>query len=221
MTLRDKYQLTTDCVVFGYTGDALEVALIERKQKPFKGEWALPGGFLEGNETVEECAYRELQEETNIDDLYLEQFHVFSEPDRDPRGRVITTAFFALVNEEGIQLSASEDAKSVQWWPAYNLPPLAFDHHKIYQMALKKMRLSVEENLIAFKLLPKEFTLTQLQSLYEAIYNESYDKRNFRKKLAKLDFIKPAGAKTLKGKHRPAKLYRFAPKKGVHHGSFF
>lgn len=206
---RAKYALTTDCVIFGYSEGDLQVALIKRKNPPFAGAWALPGGFVEEDETVEECAYRELAEETNIKEVYLEQFHVYSALKRDPRGRVITVAFVALVARESATLVATEDAAEVVWWPAYKLPKLAFDHREIFEGALEHLRIMVEIKPVVFKLLPKKFTLTALQDLYEALFNERFDKRNFRKKILKLPYVVATGEYTEAGKHRPAQLYTF------------
>lgn len=213
LTKRSHYSLSTDCVVFGYHNGSLDVALIERKNTPFKGKWALPGGFMEGDETVEECARRELHEETGIEDVYLEQFQVFSEPDRDPRGRVITVAFFALVNTNDYHLVADEDAADAKWWPAYDLPELAFDHPQIYARALEALRHAVESKPLAYHLLPKEFRLSELQRLYERIFDTELDKRNFRKQVAQMPFIKPTGKMTSGDRHRPAQLYKFLRRK--------
>ncbi len=203
------YPITVDCVIFGYKEGELMIALIERKNPPFKGSWAIPGGFIEGDETVEEGAIRELKEETGIDDIYLEQFHVFSKPKRDPRGRVITVAFFALINSEQFELVANEDAAKAQWWSAYDLPHLAFDHALIFEKALEALRNTIRIKPIAFELLPKYFTLTQLQLLYEQIFGMKIDKRNFRKKIQKLEYIRSSGKLTKGGRHRPAMLYQF------------
>jgi 8-oxo-dGTP diphosphatase len=206
---RTHYPLTVDCVIFGYDGIELKVALIERKKPPFAGNWALPGGFLIGNETVEQAAHRELQEETGIHDVYLEQFHVFSKPERDPRGHVITIAFFALIASDKIELVATEDAANAQWFSAYKIPKLAFDHDDIYTKALESLRIAITIKPLVFKLLPKYFTLTMLQNLHEQILGTSIDKRNFRKKILKDDFIQETKKTTRGGQHRPARLYIF------------
>lgn len=209
---RFHYPVSVDSVVFGYTEGELKVALIERKNEPFLGMWAIPGGFMEGNETVEETALRELKEETGIEGVYLEQFHVFNKPGRDPRGPTITVALFALINSDRCHLIASDDAAKAKWWPAYELPHLAFDHDEIYQKALEALRVAMRTKPLAFELLPKEFTLTHLQDLYEQVFGIKLDKRNFRKKVAKWDFIKASGNKTEGGRHRPAELYRYDAK---------
>jgi 8-oxo-dGTP diphosphatase len=155
---------------------------------------------------------RELKEETGIEDVYLEQFHVFNKPGRDPRGPTITIALFALINSDQCHLIASEDAAKAKWWPAYKLPPLAFDHNEIYVKALEALRIALRTKPLAFELLPQQFTLTHLQNLYEQIFGIPLDKRNFRKKVAKMDFIRASGNKTTGKRHRPALLYQYDPK---------
>jgi ADP-ribose pyrophosphatase YjhB (NUDIX family) len=210
MKNRDLYPVTVDSVVFGYAEGELKVALIERKEDPFKGKWAIPGGFMEGSETAEETAMRELKEETGLDKIYLEQFHVFSSHGRDPRGRTIAVAFFALIDSDQVRLAASADAAIAKWWSAYRIPELAFGQSEIYKKALQALRNAMKTRPLAFELLPKAFTLTQLQHLYEQVFDTKIDKRNFRRKLAKMEFICPTGKKQGE-KHRPAMLYRYDP----------
>ncbi len=207
---RDRYPVTADSVVFGYADGELKVALIERKMDPFKGMWAIPGGFMEGDETAEETALRELKEETGLDEIFLEQFHVFSSHGRDPRGRTITVAFFALIDSDKVRLIASEDAAEAEWWSAYRIPKLAFGQSEIYTKALQALRNAMKTRPLAFELLPKAFTLTQLQKLYEQVFDVKIDKRNFRRKVAKMEFVCPTGKKQGE-KHRPAMLYRYDP----------
>ncbi len=209
MKQRDQYPISVDSVVFGYTEGKLKVALIERKKEPFVGMWAIPGGFMEGNEMVEETALRELEEETGIKDVYLEQFHVFNKPGRDPRGPTVTIALFALINSDHCHLIASDDAEKAKWWPAYKLPQLAFDHNEIYKKAMQALRIAMRTKPLAFELLPREFTLTELQDLYEQVFGIILDKRNFRKKVMKMDYIQPTGNKTEGARHRPAELYKY------------
>lgn len=209
---RAHYPISVDSVIFGYTCGKLQVALIQRKNPPFIGMWAIPGGFMEGEETVEQTALRELQEETGIKDVYLEQFHVFNKPGRDPRGPTVTVALFALINADLCHLIASEDAAKAKWWPAYDIPELAFDHNEIYLKALEALKVALRTRPLAFELLPKQFTLTHLQDLYEQVFGIVLDKRNFRKKIAKMDFICPTEVWTAGERHRPAQLYEYDPK---------
>ena len=210
---RSTYALAIDCIIFGYAQGKLQVALIKRKNEPFKGSWALPGGFVEGDETVEQAAERELKEETGLHDIYLEQFRVFSQPDRDPRGRVISIGFFALINSEKVELVATQDAARAQWFLVDDLPSLAFDHQEIYRYALQTLRNAAKNRPIVFSLLPEQFTLTMLQNLYEQIFDMKFDKRNFRKQITGMNFIQETKKMTRGGQHRPAKLYRFHEKK--------
>jgi 8-oxo-dGTP diphosphatase len=213
--LSDKalFPISVDSVVFGLAEGELKIALIERKNPPFEGMWAVPGGFMEGDETVEETALRELKEETGIEKVYLEQFHVFSKRGRDPRGPTLTIALFALIHSDQCKLVATGDASAAKWWPAYALPPLAFDHDQICTKALNALRAALKSRPLAFELLPKAFTLYQLQDLYEQVFGISIDKRNFRKKVRKMDFIRASGKKTKGRRHRPAMLYHYDAKR--------
>lgn len=180
--------VTTDCVVFGFDSDGLRILLIERGIEPFKGKWALPGGFMQMNETLEECARRELHEETSLKLEYLEQFHSFSSVDRDPRGRVVTVAFLALVKTQNVV--GGDDAARAKWFSLSEMPQLAFDHEEICKMALMKLRERIYFEPVGFDLLPKEFTMSELQHLYEEILDTKFDRRNFYKKMTTLDVVK-------------------------------
>ncbi len=182
--------LTTDSVVFCYERKQLQVLLIRRGLAPYLGKWALPGGFLEQGETVEQCAMRELEEETGVKDIYLQQFHVFSDPRRDPREQVVTTAFIALVRKNECTLLAGDDASDARWFPCDNLPPLAFDHQEIISHALRFLQERLRIEPIAFRLLDKRFTMPDLQRLYETIHGVKYDKRNFARKMLASNFLK-------------------------------
>ena len=181
--------VTTDSVIFGFDGSSINILLIERGGEPCKGAWALPGGFLNMDETVEEGAKRELQEETNIEDVYLEQFHVFSEVNRDPRERVLTVAFFALVSKNELQVVAGDDASNARWFEWNHLPTLAFDHAEIIRMARERLQEKLRVSPIAFRLLDKEFKMNELQRIYELIHEKKYDRRNFQRKMEASGFL--------------------------------
>lgn len=181
--------VTTDCVIFGFDGTSINILLIERGIDPYKGAWALPGGFLNMDETVEEGAKRELYEETNVEDVYLEQFHVFSTVDRDPRERVLTVAFFALISKNEFEVIAGDDANKAQWYEWNNLPSLAFDHAEIIRMAREKLQEKLRISPIAFKLLDKVFKMDELQRIYELIHERKYDRRNFMRKMEASGFL--------------------------------
>jgi 8-oxo-dGTP diphosphatase len=200
--------VAVDLVIFTVRDGSLQVLLIERGVPPYKGQWALPGGFVLERETLEEAARRELQEETGLDDVYLEQLYTFGDPDRDPRGRTIAVAYYALTPPAPVQ--ASTDAATAAWHPAARPPKLAFDHAKILRIGLERLRAKLGYSTVGFELLPRQFTLTELQALYEAILERPLDKRNFRKKILSLGVLKSEGQKRAAGAHRPARLYSFA-----------
>ena len=202
--------VTVDCVVFGLEhADGLQVLLIQRRLPPFVGEWALPGGFVRPAECLDQAARRELQEETDVHGLFLEQLGAYGHPQRDPRGHTVTVAFYALVNLWDHQIKAATDAKQARWWPLEQLPALAFDHGKIVADAIATLRITIRHRPIGFELLPPKFTLTQLQQLYEQVLGRPFDKRNFRKKLLKLDILVALPEKETNVAHRAAQLYRF------------
>jgi 8-oxo-dGTP diphosphatase len=201
--------LTVDCVVFGYDAEELKVLLIQRDLEPFMGKWALPGGFVHSDETLDDAARRELQEETGISDLYLEQLYTFGALQRDPRERVVSVAYYALVDLFSHQLSAATDARHAVWFTLDDMPPLAFDHEEILAMAHRRLRGKVRYQPIGFELLPEKFTLTQLQRLYESILGATLDKRNFRKKLLGMELLIELDEVEQDVAHRAARLYQF------------
>lgn len=205
--------LTTDCVVFGLDAEDLKVLLIERALTPYKGEWALPGGFVHVGESLDDSALRELKEETGLSKVYLEQLYSFGNPDRDPREHVVTVAYYALVNLVEHRPKADTDAKNAAWFSLDELPPLAFDHKKIIECAIERLRGKLRYQPIGFELLPPKFTLSELQWLYERILEQEIDKRNFRKKLLGLGILKETGEFQQDVAHRAAKLYRFDRKR--------
>lgn len=200
--------VTTDIVIFTVRDKQLKLLLIMRGGEPYKGQWALPGGFIQLDEDLETGARRELAEETGISGVYLEQLYTYGAVDRDPRERVITVAYSALIPSEKIQLRASTDAEAVGWFSMDELPELAFDHKEIVDMAHQRLVAKLDYSTIAFKFMPEEFTLSELQNVYEIILREEMDRRNFRKWMLALDQIKETGGERREGAHRPAKLYR-------------
>lgn len=205
--------LAVDCVVFGLDDEDLKVLLIQRDLDPFKGRWALPGGFVHEEEGLEDAARRELQEETGLDRLFLEQLYTFGEPGRDPRGRVVSVAYYALVKLSDHKVRAATDAREASWFPVWDTPALAFDHDRILQVALARLKGKVRYQPLGFELLPPKFTLTQLQRVYETILERQLDKRNFRKKLLAMDLLVELDEVEQDVAHRAARLYRFDRRK--------
>ena len=201
--------VTTDCVIFGFDGSRLNVLLIERGIEPFKGRWAFPGGFIKMDETALMGAKRELFEETGLKDAYIKQFHAFSDPDRDPRERVITIAYYALVRIS--EVKGGDDAAKAQWFTLDQVPSLAFDHDLILRHALKELREQIHFEPIGFELLPEKFTMTQLQHLYEAILDVKFDRRNFCNKMLKLGILTELDEKLTLVNKKVAFLYKFNP----------
>ncbi len=201
--------LTVDCVVFGLDESDLKVMLIQRDISPFEGKWALPGGFVRIEETIEEAARRELQEETGLEKVFLEQLYTFGDVDRDPRERVITVAWYALVRLSDHRIKAATDARAAAWFGMDDLPQLAFDHDRILELAYQRLQNKVRYQPIGFQLLPQKFTLTQLQQLYEIILDRSLDKRNFRKKILSMNVLQELDEVETDVAHRAARLYRF------------
>lgn len=210
---KDHFYITADVVVFSVINKGLKILLIKRDHEPFKDKFALPGGFVELNEGIEDAAKRELFEETGVKDIFLKKLHPFGEVDRDPRGRVITVPFYSLIDAAKLNVSAGSDAYITKWQSAYDLPDLAFDHKKIIDDALFHLRFEINHTNIACYIMPEKFTLTELQNCYAAILNVDLDKRNFRKKMRELGILKDAHETKMDGAHRPAKLYSFKDKK--------
>lgn len=201
--------LTVDCVVFGLDEDELEVMLIRRGLEPFAGRWALPGGFVHLDETLEDAARRELEEETGLRKVFLEQLYTFGAVDRDPRERVVTVAYYALVKLSDHKVRAATDATDAAWFSLNDLPDLAFDHAHILEVALARLKGKVRYQPIGFELLPKKFTLTQLQRMYEIILDRPLDKRNFRKKILGMGLLIELDEVQKDVAHRAARLYKF------------
>ncbi|MDH5324274.1 MAG: NUDIX hydrolase [Gammaproteobacteria bacterium] len=200
--------VTTDIVVFTIRESQLKLLLIKRKTTPFKGKWALPGGFVAIDEDIAECAKRELAEETGVSGVYLEQLYTFGKPKRDPRERVISIAYFALIPSDRIELKAATDAEAAEWFALQEIPDLAFDHKDIVRKAKKRLVAKLDYSTIAFQFMPPSFTLSELQKVYEIILQEDLDKRNFRKWVLAMENIEETGEERRDGAHRPARLYR-------------
>ena len=205
--------LTVDCVVFGMDDEDLKVLLIQRDLDPFKGRWALPGGFVNMGESLDEAARRELQEETGLERVYLEQLYSFGDVDRDPRERVVSVAHYALVKLGDHRVRAATDAREAAWFAVWDTPSLAFDHDRIVQMALGRLKSKVRYQPLGFELLPPKFTLSQLQRVYEKILERPLDKRNFRKKILAMELLVELDEVEQDVAHRAARLYRFDRRK--------
>ncbi|WP_053969814.1 NUDIX domain-containing protein [Mangrovimonas sp. ST2L15] len=206
-------KLTVDAVVFGYEEGNISVLLIKRKYDPFKGAWAIPGGFVLNGESLEEAVERELHEETGVKINYLEQLYTFGKPERDPRGRVVSVAYFALVRPNAFKLFASTDAAEVEWFNIKNLPKLSFDHKNILDIAIKRLQGKITYEPLGFELLDKKFPFSDLEKLYTTLLGRDIDRRNFRKKILSLNILDELEEKTSKGSGRPANLFQFNQKR--------
>lgn len=205
--------LTVDCVVFGLDEEDLKVLLIQRDLEPFAGRWALPGGFVRMDESLEEAARRELAEEAGVSNVFLEQLFTFGNVDRDPRGRVVTVAYYALVKLGEHAVKAATDARSAAWFAVDDAPPLAFDHDRILETAYARLQGKVRYQPIGFELLPPKFTLTQLQKMYEKVLDRPLDKRNFRKKILSMGILHGLDEVETDVAHRAAQMFRFDKKR--------
>ncbi len=201
--------LTTDCVLFGFDGEEMQLLLTKREKEPFQNKWALPGGFVFPEETTEDCARRVLLEKTGISEVFVEQLYTFSAVDRDPRERIVSVAYYALVNRQSYQLIAGRDTLEAEWFALSQLPELAFDHSEIVAVAVKRLQAKVAYQPVGFELLDEKFTLSQLQTLCEAILGTEIDKRNFRKKVLSMGVVKELGEKETNVPRKAAMLYRF------------
>ena len=205
------HEVTVDVVILTIVENKLKVLLLKRVNEPFRGRWAIPGGFIRLSENLDDAALRVLKEKTNVQNIYLEQLYTFGDPLRYPNTRVITCAYFALLRAEDIDVKivAESQVAEIEWHSVENLPPLAFDHKEIIEYSLKRTRERLELCPIAFQLLPKKFTLTELQKSYELILKKDLDKRNFRKKVLATNMLIDLNECTKTGSKRPAALYSF------------
>ncbi len=201
--------VAVDVLIFSVSGKKLKIILVKRGVEPFKSIWALPGGFVGINESLENAAKRELMQETGVQDVYLEQLYTFGDPNRDPRERVITVVYFALIPSERIKLHATTDVTDAAWFPIDQLPKLAFDHKKIINLGIERLKSKIGYSNIVYGLLPSKFRLSELQGVYEVILGQKLDKRNFRKRMLSLGLLRATGEKEIEGAHRPAMLYQF------------
>ena len=206
-------QLSVDAVVFGYESGTISVLLIKRKYEPFKGKWAIPGGFVLEEESLEEAVARELKEETGIAINYLEQLYTFGQPKRDPRSRVVSVAYFGLIKPSAFKILAATDAEEVQWFKITELPSLSFDHEAILQMAITRLQGKITYEPIGFELLDTKFPFSDLEKLYATLLGRAIDRRNFRKKMLSLNILDELEEKVSKGSGRPANLFKFNDKR--------
>ena len=207
--------VTVDIVILTIDGGKLKALLIQRKKAPFQHMWAIPGGFIHTGETLEEAAQRRLFEETNVKGIYLEQLYSFGSPDRDPRARVITVAYYALISADRLKLEARANAEDVRWFDVTQLPELGFDHQEIVARAWNRLKEQLKDSNISYQLLPEKFTLTELQRVYELILAKKMDKRNFRKKILSSGILMETDETKMEGYHRPALLYAFKERQKV------
>jgi 8-oxo-dGTP diphosphatase len=214
--MQQSIQLSVDAVVFGYEAGNISILLIKRKYEPFKGKWAIPGGFVLDNESLEEAVERELKEETGIKINYLEQLYTFGKPNRDPRGRVVSIAYFGLIRPNAFKIYASTDAEQVQWFNINELPELSFDHKEIFDAAIKRLKGKITYEPIGFELLDTKFPFSDLEKLYSTLLGRDVDRRNFRKKIIGLNILDELGEKVSKGSGRPANLFQFNQKSYFH-----
>lgn len=213
-TRYDRPSVTVDVVIFTLIERELHVLLVRRKHWPFEGCWAIPGGFVQMHESLEDAARRELEEETGVRDIYFEQLYTFGEPARDPRTRVISIAYFALVRADRQRLRVSDESLDVRWFPIRDVPtPLAFDHARILAAALARLRSKLEYTTLAFQLLPEVFSILELKHIYEQIFGEKLDKGNFYRKIKDAGVLEDTGTQR-EGRGRPTTLYRFRRDRG-------
>ena len=205
----EQVAVTVDLVVFTVNDDTLKVMLVKRAEEPFADRWSLPGGFLKSSESLEDAALRVLKEKAGVEDVYLEQLYTFGGLDRDPRARVITVAYFALIPWKELTSPASDKVTDLMWASATRLPKLAFDHREIVTYAVQRLRAKAGYSNIVYALMPRQFRLSELQRMYEIIMNNKLDKRNFRKRMLATGLLQETGRKDVAGAHRPAMLYKF------------
>lgn len=201
--------ITVDLAIFTVNTNKLKVMLVKRAEDPFRENWSLPGGFLLHGESLQAAAYRVLREKTGVKNVYMEQLYTFGDPKRDPRSRVITVAYFALIPWKVLDQPESKKVTDLTWSSVNQLPKLAFDHKDILKYAVKRLRAKAGYSNIVYGLMPEQFRLSELQTMYEIIIDDKLDKRNFRKRMLATNLLQETGEKDITGAHRPAMLYQF------------
>ncbi|HBM45972.1 MAG: NUDIX hydrolase [Parcubacteria group bacterium GW2011_GWF2_38_76] len=215
-SIKNKYKFTvvaTDVVIFTIKDEKLQVLLIKMKKKPYEEHWAMPGGLIKLDEAVDSAAERILKEKVGIENVYLEQLYTFGEVDRDPFGRVVSVAYFALIPSDKLILKTTKEYGDISWFPVDKLPKLAYDHKEMVRSAINRLQSKLSYSNIVYSLLPKEFTLSEIQKTYEIILDNKLDKRNFRKKLFSLNLVKTLGREKRGMANRPASLYVFTDRR--------
>jgi 8-oxo-dGTP diphosphatase len=205
---REKAWITVDMSIFSVVQNELKILLVKRNTDPYRRRFALPGGFVYEGEGLDEAAARELYEETNVKNIFLKRLHPFGNPKRDPRGRVVTISYLAIISPEKADIRRRKDTEA-EWLAVHELPKLAFDHNEIVDDALRHLRFEVQTTNIAYQLMRPKFTLTELQQAYDVVLGKELDKRNFRKWIKTLDMLKPLRETKMEGAHRPAQLFKF------------
>jgi ADP-ribose pyrophosphatase YjhB (NUDIX family) len=205
----EQLAMTVDLVIFTVNDDMLKVMLVKRAENPFADCWAIPGGFLKTSESLEDAALRVLKEKAGVENVYVEQLYTFGDPDRDPRARVITVSYFALIPWKNLVQPESDKVTDLMWAPVDHLPKLAFDHKEIVQYGVQRLRAKASYSNIVYGLMTRHFSLSELQKIYETILNHKLDKRNFRKRILATGLLQETGKKNAAGAHRPAMLYKF------------
>lgn len=212
--MKQDIKVSVDAVVFGYDQEqGISVLLIKRRNEPFQKMWALPGGLVLNGESLDDAVNRELKEEAGIDVNYLEQLYTFGAPERDPRNHAISISYFGLVRPQDFQLVAQTDAEDVQWFNIKKLPKLAFDHKKIIDVAIKRLRGKITYEPVGFELLEKEFPFSDLEKLYQTLLDQDIDRRNFKKKIVSLGILEELNSTIQRKSGRPARLFKFNKKK--------
>lgn len=212
--MKQDIKVSVDAVVFGYDQDSgISALLIKRKNEPFQKMWALPGGLVLNGESLDGAVKRELKEEAGIDVNYLEQLYTFGDPSRDPRNHTLSVSYFGLVRPQDFQPTAHTDAEDVAWFNVKKLPRLAFDHKKIIDLAIKRLRGKITYEPVGFELLEKEFPFSDLEKLYQTLLDQEIDRRNFKKKIMALGILEELDATMQRKTGRPARLYKFNRKK--------